>query len=333
LAPPRAGAATPRLEPTWPWLIAKWAVLTTTAALVAALWIRPADGLRLLWYVLIPILPATFLVNVELWRNVCPVATLNMIADGAVGRRTMTRRQLRIATTVGIALLLILVPARRLVFNREGPALGVAILAVGALALLGGLVFDRKAGFCNSICPVLPIERLYGQRPLASVPNVRCARCDACTRTGCLDLAPERSGLVSLGDATTGRWTTSPFGAFALAFPGFVVGYAVLPDLTVAEAASAYGTVALWAAGSWVALATVVAVARLPARTALVLCGGLAAALYYWLSAPSIADQLGWPAGAMWGLRATALVLVALWLRRSRRASSRSATPRPSSLP
>ena len=61
------------------WVIAKWLVLAGYLGLVAALFVEPDRSTMIFWNGLVPLLPAMFLVNVELWRNVCPLATLNAI--------------------------------------------------------------------------------------------------------------------------------------------------------------------------------------------------------------------------------------------------------------
>ena len=38
-------------------------------------------------------------------------------------------------------------------------------------ALLGGIVFKGKSGWCSSICPMLPVQRIYGQTPFKAVGN------------------------------------------------------------------------------------------------------------------------------------------------------------------
>ena len=55
-----------------------------------------------------------------------------------------------------------LVPARRFLCNEHGIALAVVVISVAVAALAFGAVFDFKAGFCNAICPGLPVEKLYG---------------------------------------------------------------------------------------------------------------------------------------------------------------------------
>ncbi|MDA0330264.1 MAG: hypothetical protein O2958_14825 [Gemmatimonadetes bacterium] len=268
-----------------------------------------------------------FIINVELWRNVCPLATLNLLFEASGSRRQLPKDWLRIAGIVGIILLAVMVPARRFLFNVDATALGVTVVAVCVLALLGGLLFDMKGGFCNALCPVLPVERLYGQRPLLSVPNARCLSCTACTR-GCLDLIPTKSAVLSVGNhAGSPRWTVSGYGIFALAFPGFVVAYYLLPDGGLGDMASTYGTVGLWSVGSWLVLASLFTVSRTSPAHALLLCAGLAIGLYYWFAPPGIAAQFWLPAAFTWALRAVTLALVSLWLIRGRRVSGNGTAP------
>ena len=54
-------------------------LLALTAMLLAGLWLAPARFLALFWGVVIPLLPLSFLVSPQLWRAVCPLATLNQL--------------------------------------------------------------------------------------------------------------------------------------------------------------------------------------------------------------------------------------------------------------
>ena len=51
-------------------------------AMLVALVTFPVAANRTFWFAIVPVLPALFLVNAELWRNVCPVATLSTLRDG-----------------------------------------------------------------------------------------------------------------------------------------------------------------------------------------------------------------------------------------------------------
>jgi hypothetical protein len=280
--------------------------------------LRPAPSLRILWDMIIPLLPAVFLVNPMLWRNVCPLATISTFRRN--GQRVLDGRSARAAWVVGMLLLLVLVPARRFVFNTSGLALSGTIVAVAAIAFVSGFVFSRRAGFCNAICPVLPVEKLYGQRPLLSVSNPRCADCSLCTPLGCIDLAATKTVAQTLGPRRRDRrWLVTPFGVFAAGFPGFIVAFSTLGNVPLAGAGSVYVTVLLYSLVSYVAVAAIAIVGRISAALLLPLLGATAFMLYYWFGAPIIGRAYGVPDAGPLVIRAGAALLLAVWLARARR--------------
>jgi hypothetical protein len=107
-----------------------------------------------------------------------------------------------------------MVPARHLLFNQNGPALAVTILAVGALAAALGTVFTVRSAFCNALCPVLPVEQLYGQSPLIQLDRGRCSTCVLCVKTGCLDLTDKVIPQLLGTSRRSARWLLTPHGAF-----------------------------------------------------------------------------------------------------------------------
>lgn len=309
-------AATPALTTTAPaWAVAQAIVMVATLALIGALIAVPDVAMRLLWGLLVPLLPLSFLFGTGIWRSVCPLATLNMLPNRWVGRRAVSAAGARLAGVAGIVLLALLVPARRFAFNTSGAAVSGLILAAGAGALLLGFVFEAKAGFCNAVCPVLPVERLYGQYPLLRTGNPRCPSCAACTPGTCIDLAPARSLVRAMGPPIhDGRWARRPLGAFAAAFPGFIVGYYTLVDVPLSEAAGVYAHVFGYAAASYFIVVSFVGLARLHSNVALPLLAAAAAALYYWFAAPAITRALVLPGSAAAAIRVATLVLVGVWL-------------------
>ena len=308
------------------WRVAQAIGIALTFILLATLFVWPDTSLNVLWYMVIPVLPAVFLINPLIWRNVCPLATLNAEAGRRVGTRLVQGRALRYAWIVGIALLVVMVPARRFLFNVNGPALAVTVIAVAILALAAGLMYSRRAGFCNTICPVLPVEKLYGQAPLAQVGSARCSSCNLCTPVGCVDLAATKTVAQTLGPSrrNTG-WLTTGFGAFAAAFPGFVIGYFTTKDTTFSGALGVYANVAIWSLGSYAVLGAVAAALSLRAAVALPVLGALAFVLYYWLAAPAVATAIGFQAPGASAIRVVAITLVVLWAIRL--VKSRSAAP------
>lgn len=300
------------------WRAAQMLGLVLTAALVAGLFLVPEAALSLLWDIAIPILPATFLINPVVWRNVCPLGTLNMLTGGRLGVNPLPERLLAGANAFGIVLLLLMVPARRFAFNTDGPVLAVTIVAVAVLALALGAFFQRKGGFCNAVCPVLPVERLYGQSPLVRIGNAHCADCSQCVSRACIDIAPAKSIAQTLGRANRSHsWLKTGYGIFATSFPGFVLGYYLTLDGPPSSAGTVYLIVAATMLASHAASQLLVRGLRLSADTALRLLGALAIGLYYWFAGPVIAGHLALAEGAAFVIRGAAFALVALWLWRA----------------
>jgi hypothetical protein len=310
------------------WNAAQAVGVATTGLLVGGLALRPEPSLFLLWKVIIPLVPAVLLISPLLWRNVCPLATLEMIAQSLTGDRPPARRWAKQGAAVGVLLLGAMVPARHVVFNTDGPVLAITIVAVAAMAIGGGMAFDAKGGFCNAVCPVLPVERLYGQSPFLEIENPRCATCSGCT-PACIDLGPRTAPFRALGRARRGtEWTRTVFGAFAAAFPGFVLGYFTTADGPPGTALSTYAQVAGWSGVSWVATTTAVVWWRIEAWQALPILGALAAGGYYAFAAPQIAAAVGLQ-GAGGILRAAFLSLVAMWWWRADQRRREAAWTRP----
>ena len=296
------------------WVIGQRVGLVLTLSLLGALVLWPRPALHVLWDMVIPLLPAAFLVNPLLWRNVCPLATLNSLTGG-VGQRSLGGRSARVAWTVGIVLLAVMVPARRFLFNTNGPALAVTIGVVALLALVAGLFYSRRAGFCSGVCPVLPVEKLYGQSPLLQMGNPRCADCSLCAPVGCIDLASTKTVAQTIGPARKSRaWVTTPIGAFAASFPGFIAGYFTLDDGAFSTAGATYAHVALYALVSYALVAAFSFAIKSASRALLMVLGATSFALYYWYVAPTLGAAYGAPRAGTTIVRALAATLLAIWL-------------------
>lgn len=308
------------LPPARAWRAAQGLGVALTLALLVGLVLRPAPSLRLLWDMGIPLLPATFLVSPMLWRNVCPLATLGHVADRGRGAR-LRPDELQWAWAMGALLLFVMVPARRFLFNEHGVFLAGTIGAVGALAASGGLFFSRRAGFCNSICPVLPVEKLYGQLPVLAVPSAVCPDCTACAARGCIDLVGEASLVQSIGKPHPDdwRWMTAPSGTFALLFPGFVLGYFHTTNGGLETAPAVYAQVGIWALSGAAVFGLLIVALGVSRRLALPLLGAGALAGYYWYAGPSLATAYGVPALGPVVVRGGFLLLVGWWLLRALR--------------
>ena len=89
--------------------------------------------------------------------------------------------------------------ARLAAFNVDGTATGILLSSTILNAFVAGLSFKGKSGWCSSICPLLPLQRVYGQTPFVTVPNSHCQPCVACTKN-CYDFKPQVAYQADLHD-------------------------------------------------------------------------------------------------------------------------------------
>lgn len=302
--------------PIWA-VLGRRACLAGLVAVAVGLVLQPDVTATVFWWVLVPLLPASFLVHPGLWRNVCPLATLSMGPDTVPLRLGAAAQASPWAGAAGVVPLLALVTWRGTGLDADPLGTGALLAGVVGFAVVTGRRGERRSGFCNRFCPLLPVERLYGQRPWMEIEDSRCASCTLCTPRGCVDLSPPAAAAQLLGPGRRGiDWLMTPFGAFAAAFPGFIVAWfrtvpssPPVPDLLVALAV---GLVA-----SWFVAAAVIRWTDAPWRLALPTLAALAAGLYYAYAAPRGVAELGGGAGLARGIQIGALAFVAVWWLRA----------------
>src|SRR6266545_2719086 len=219
----------PTRVPRWLWDVARLLSVAALLFIVVLLVNSPKDGLKLWWGLLVPCLPLVWFVVPGLWRNVCPLAAVNQVPrrTNASFARTAPWWWTEYAPVVGILALLAAVASRPVLFNSSGLATATLIGGALVLALVGGIVFKGKSGWCSSLCPMLPVQRLYGQTPFVTVPNSHCQPCVGCTKN-CYDFNPRVAWLADLHDENE-HWTAYRL-FFTSAFPGIVIAYFTIPS-------------------------------------------------------------------------------------------------------
>lgn len=306
-------------RPSGVWLWGQLGGLVGLGAFTLGLALAPEATLKVFWMGFVPLLPAVLLLHPSLWRNVCPLATLNTWSSRFGDRGAPGRVRVRRAWTGGIVLFGLLVAARHPLLNSSAPAVGALLLVAGGASVATGLRWGWKSGFCNTLCPMLPVERLYGHAPLVEVSNGRCDSCAGCSPYGCIDLSEERAVAHALGvTGSAGEARRTPFGVFVSAFPGVVVGFFLADGAPGATWAQAVGIIA--AAGVLGGALTVLAARTLQLswRTVVRLSAALAALAFYGLAADGLAEAWGLGAGGAMGIQVGALLLVTAWLLRAR---------------
>ncbi|HQR04891.1 MAG: FAD-dependent oxidoreductase [Proteobacteria bacterium] len=311
-----------QLPPLFPQRV--WDALRVMSVLVALatvilLVVAPAIGLVLFWQVMVPALPLLFLLAPGIWRNICPMAALNQLPRrfGFTRGLTHTTRIREYSYTVGIALFFIFVSSRKWLFNGSGPATAAMILFGLLGAFAGGLVFKGKSGWCSSICPLLPVQRIYGQTAALPVANNHCQPCVSCTRN-CFDFNPSVAYLADQYDED--RHYVGRRRLFNSLLPGFLVAFFSIP--AGADWLTLYTRFAVCCLLSIGIFQFLDAFARVPKNRLTVVFGALAFNIYYWGVSSTWLGGLagltgGWNANvAVQVVRAGILVLSVIWIRR-----------------
>lgn len=235
----------------WPWPVLRALCLAGAACVIALCCIDPGLGSRVFWGGLMAYLPLLLLVAPGVWRNACPMATMNGLAGrlGWAGTRRLSAAAQRRTPYIAVALFFALAPLRAAGMDQDGHVLAVFLLLLLAAAMVGGVAIAGKGGWCSQICPMLPVERLYGLSPLVVVRDTHCKPCVGCARN-CYDLHPTTSGLADLGH------TSNPGGRarllFASAMPWFCLAFFTQPhphQLTAIGILAVYGRLGLLTAG------------------------------------------------------------------------------------
>ncbi len=284
-----------------------------------ALIVKPELGLHLLWNVLIPVAPALLVIAPGIWRNVCPLGSMSVAPNhfGLSKRKRLSptwRARLYLGAFV---LLLVVVPLRKVLLDTNGPVLAAVLGVVGLLAIGMGVIFSWKSGWCSSLCPVYPVELLYGSRPLVSVPNAHCSSC-----LNCVAPCSEASKSLTPQTAVNTKLGTFVGTAFVGCFPGFVWGWYNVPKFSGWEGFSnlhvAYGIP--FAAGGLTLLIYLALRQALPKQAGLIASVFAAAAIitYYWFRLPPVFG-IGPPGSAM-------IVDISQWLPTWSTAALRIAT-------
>ncbi len=287
---PNITQTTPR-SPKWLWEAGRLALLGLTLALLIGLVSEPMTTLTLTWGVLVPLLPILIFIAPGVWRNLCPMATLNQIPRRlGLGLQRPLRGDLRSqAYVIAFALFFILAPVRLLQLDYDPFALLLLLLALLALALIGGFVFQGKAGWCGSFCPLGPLERLYGQSPLIKARDRFCEPCIGCQKH-CYDYNPEVAQLADLHDKDHGYISDRKF--FFAALPGLIHAYFTLPSppvLTSLALVEQFVISLLVSVGAYHVIETV---SRVSTYKLNILYAALGLNLYYFYRLPLMVDDL-----------------------------------------
>jgi len=210
------------------WNIIRIFSILVLISLILLLYFQNKTGLFLFWRLIIPIVPLFLFLSTGIWRNICAVAALNQLPRNlgfAKGDKIWNWSK-KYGFIVACTLLLVFVTARKFLFNTNANALIILLLFLGISSFIMGIFYKGKSGWCNTFCPVMPVERLYGHSPFFNVRNCY-MDCIGCTKN-CFDVCPDIAFLKDLYDKDPFFYNSRKF--FAGLFPGFIAGFYLIPD-------------------------------------------------------------------------------------------------------
>jgi NADPH-dependent 2,4-dienoyl-CoA reductase/sulfur reductase-like enzyme/ferredoxin/pSer/pThr/pTyr-binding forkhead associated (FHA) protein len=317
----------PRRLPVSAWHAIRVVSVLAYIALVIGLFVRPAGALFAFFKVVVPLLPIVFFVAPGLWRNICPLAAANQAPRVLGITRGFTSPVLlrRYGYIIALVLFFAIASARIALFNTNGRATGILLAFVIVNAFLAGLFIKGKSGWCSSICPLLPLQRAYGQTPFITVPNSHCQPCVGCTKN-CYDFKPQVAYQADLHDADS-SWV-SPRKLFAAALPGFVLGFFTLVSQSDLSTAHVYERLALYFLGSIASFYLIDALLPVTSAMLTALFPAVAINIFYWYAGVVLAESFQTVTGlsvpwARWPIRAVVLALTIIWMTRTYAAGRR----------
>jgi len=209
------------------WRMIQLLIWIIGAGILYNLIVFPDLGIHLFWNILIPVAPALLVISVGVWRNICPLATTALLPNhlGISKRKKITAKQSGILNLVAVMALFIIVPLRHAIFDMNGVATALLIISLGVVSIILGLFFEWKSAWCSGLCPIHPVEKLYGLKNKFSIPNMHCASCIRCV----IPCPDSTSGIHPLSVKKTDYQKIAGL-LITGGLPGFIWGWFHVPD-------------------------------------------------------------------------------------------------------
>src|SRR3954447_25529401 len=298
----------PSRIPVRVWHILRAAALVGGLIVAGLLIAVPKTGLYIMWRLVIPTLPFLFMTAPGLWRNLCPLAASNQTPRALKLTKALTAPDWlkEYGYVIAFGGFILFVVLRRFGMDKNGAYSALLLLGAMAAAFTGGMFFKGKSGWCSTMCPLLPVQRIYGQTPLFMVANAHCQPCVGCVKN-CYDFNPRAAYLADLNDAD--NYWSGYRRFFVGAFPGLVLAFFKVPS---GSHLHILGEMALYVAVSLASFALLNAFIKTSTHTITALYGGVAFSIFYWFAGASYG-----PPVLDWIARAAAIALAATWFVRT----------------
>ena len=183
------------------WHIFRLGAFIIVGGMIWLSYAKPTMGNILFWYILLPLAPLIFLIVPGFWRNICPAAILNQIPKrlGFGLRLKLGPLVRKWYFTISIILLFGSIFYYPIFVGKNEHATVMIMLFFLGLAFLGGIIFEGKAGWCGTFCPMSSIEKIWGHTPLLNNRNAFCNDCVGCQKN-CMDFLPRAAFMSDVYD-------------------------------------------------------------------------------------------------------------------------------------
>lgn len=228
-----------KVIPDWVWHFSRVISFLCVVAICYFLYEKPKIGLFLFWGVFIPALPLMFFIAPGVWRNICPMASVNQLSRELKINKGIAagKRFKEYSYVIAITLIYLIIPARKYLFSYNATSLLLLIIFMMLLAFIGGLFFKGKSGWCASMCPLLPFQQIYGQTPFINVRNYHCRPCVGCVEN-CYDFNPNISYLAMLYGSD--KYSAGYRKFFVSSLPGLIIAFFTVPNPPLISIMSMY---------------------------------------------------------------------------------------------
>ena len=272
------------------WRIIQFILWLLGVGILFCLLFYPSLGTLLFWNILIPVAPLLVVVSVGVWRNICPLATTNLLPRhlGLSKKMRLSQTQSGKLNLIGVCALYFIVPLRHALFNTDGRATAALIIFMAVVGICTGFFYEWKSVWCSGLCPIHPVEKLYGGNVLITVPNAHCGQCENCV-IPCPDSTP------NMFPSHTEKSVFHKISASLITggLPGFIWGWFHVPDEVHATSINTFiGVYQLPVLGLAITLSIYLIINNLlkkdQKRHLTNLFAAMAVSCYYWYRIPSL---------------------------------------------
>jgi hypothetical protein len=205
------------------WVTAARVVLLVAFAATVPTLLGVTHGNRIFWTIGIAVLPLFWIVGgYHLWRRICPLAVTSQLARllGRPGTRKAGDWLAKNYLLVQLGLMIACLSFRLVATNGSAAWLAGFLGAITLAAIVTGVVYSGKT-WCNLLCPIGLVEKIYTEPSRGAAPSTltsQCAPCVACKKH-CPDIDQEQGYWKEMSEPAR---RTAYF-----AWPGVVVGFYV----------------------------------------------------------------------------------------------------------